>query len=77
MTYSNVQKQRRKFVRQMHRDLGSWRNVGRQLDLPTSTVHKFGMTDWVPKRKSVKLKLGLESEVTYVRQVRGKDGRFT
>ena len=72
----SVQKQRRAFIRNLHRDLGSWRAVGRLLDLPKSTVHLFGTTDWMPKRKSVKVKLGLEGEVDYIRQVRGNDGKF-
>lgn len=60
----------------MHRDLGSWRTVASLLDLPTSTVHKFGTTDWVPKRKSVRVKLGIDDRVDYIRQVRGFDGTF-
>ena len=50
--------------------------MGRLLDLPKSTVHLFGTTDWMPKRKSVKVKLGLEEKVDYIRQVRGDDGTF-
>ena len=71
-----VQKQRQTFIRNLHHDLGSWRAVARLLDLPKSTVHKFGTTDWMPKRKSVKVKLGLEEKVDYIRQVRSDDGTF-
>ena len=72
----SVQKQRRAFIRILYHDLGSWRAVARLLDLPKSTVHKFGTTDWMPKRKSVKVKLGLEEKVDYIRQVRSDDGTF-
>ena len=72
----SVQKQRRAFIRTLYHDLGSWRAVARLLDLPKSTVHKFGTTDWMPKRKSVKVKLGLEEKVDYIRQVRSSDGTF-
>ena len=50
--------------------------MARLLDLPKSTVHLFGTTDWMPKRKSVKVKLGLEEKVDYIRQVRSDDGTF-
>lgn len=76
MPSKSVQKQRKAFIRVLHRDLGSWREVGRILDLPKSTVHKFGTTNWMPKRKSVKVKLGLEDRVDYIRQVRRDDGTF-
>jgi hypothetical protein len=62
----------------MHHDLGSWRSVGRLLDLPPATVHSYATTDWNPRRRDIRIKLGLDPEiqVTYIRQVRGSDGTF-
>ncbi len=66
-------------LRQMHRKLGSWRAVAEVFGLPPSTVHTYATTDWDPERDDIREALGLDPfpEVTYVRQVRGKDGRFT
>ena len=60
----------------MYREHDSWRAVARLLNLPTSTVHKFATTDWDPKRKELRVKLGLDEKVDYIRQVRGNDGKF-
>ncbi len=65
-------------LRRMHRELGSWAAVAETFGLPKSTVHTYATSDWDPKRKDIREALGLDPfpEVTYVRQVRGKDGRF-
>jgi hypothetical protein len=65
-------------LRQMHRELGSWAAVGEVVGLSKSSAHTYATTDWDPQRKDIREALGLDPfpEVTYVRQVRGKDGRF-
>ena len=76
MPSSSVQKRRRDQIKVMHADLGSWRSVAQLLDLPTSTVHKFATTNWDPKRKSIRVKLGLDGKIDYIRQLRAGDGTF-
>ena len=65
-------------LRQMYRKMGSWSRVGEIIGLPKTTVHTYATTDWDPERDDIREALGLDPfpEVTYVRQVRGKDGRF-
>lgn len=65
-------------LRLIHRDLGSWRSVGRLVDLAPGTVHRYATTDWIPRRKATRGKLGLDPriQITYIRQVRGPDGTF-
>ena len=65
-------------LRLMYSDLGSWRSVARLVDLAPGTVHRYATTDWIPRRKATRAKLGLDPwiQITYIRQVRAQDGTF-
>ena len=65
-------------IRLVYADLGSWRAVGRLVDLPPGTVHRYATTAWIPTRRKTRIALGLDLEIqiTYIRQVRGAGGRF-
>lgn len=67
-------------LREMHRDLKSWRKIGLELGLPARTVWRYAMTDYEPRRADIRAVLGLDDhdyEITYVRQVRRRsNGTF-
>ena len=75
-TYRSVHSEEKDKIWAMYREHKSWRAVARLMDLSASTVHKFATTDWDPKRKELRVKLGLEEKVDYIRQVRSSDGTF-
>lgn len=66
-------------IRDMYQDMQSWRKVAHRFDLPVGTVWRYANTDYEPKRRDIREKLGLdfELEIDYVRQQRDPEtGRF-
>ncbi len=65
-------------VRELHRNMKSWRKVGRRIGIPARTAWRYAMTDYEPKRYDLREALGLklEARVDYIRQERDKNGRF-
>jgi len=57
----------------------SYASLARSLDISRGTLHKFVNDGYIPRRKDLRNKMGLDSaETTFIVQVRdGKDGRFT
>ena len=66
-------------VRNMHKDMQSWRRVAQTLGVSKSTAWQYANTDWEPRSRMLRKKLGLgvPSEIIYIRQVRSEDGTFS
>lgn len=62
----------------MYQHMRSWRKVGAALGINETTANRYALTDYEPKREDIREALGLEPslKVDYIRQERGKNGRF-
>ncbi len=61
----------------MHKDLGSWEAVGNALSINKAVAWRYANEDkWEPVRDDLRKALGLP-KVTYIRQFRNEEGRFT
>jgi hypothetical protein len=62
----------------MHEHMRSWRKVGEALGINETTANRYALTDYEPKREDIREALGLDVplKVDYIRQKRGKNGRF-
>ena len=62
----------------MHQHMASWRKVGKALGVNPGVAHKYANTTYEPKREDLRRAFGLDEfpSVDFIRQKRGKNGRF-
>ena len=64
-------------ILEMHDALKSWKLVGKALGINGAVAWRYANeADYEPKRDDLRKALGLP-DVTYIRQVRNEEGRFT
>ncbi len=64
-------------VLELHDTLNSWKLVGKALGVDGAVAWRYANEpDYEPRRSDLRKALGLP-EVTYIRQVRNKEGKFS
>jgi len=77
LRYNNVIVPTRSEVKEMHKTLGSWDAVGNALGINKAVAWRYANEDnWEPVRSDLRKALGLP-DITYIRQFRNEEGRFT
>ena len=75
--YNGVIMPTRSAVRDMHKELGSWDAVGNALGINKAVAWRYANEPkWEPVRGDLRKALGLP-DITYIRQFRNEEGRFT